>query len=434
MATLSAPIDHVIGDVTGLAIPAHTDALRGDGVAFLTRAFQAFGAMSADNRVDAITQWEDCPGGSTGAKLFLRVEYAREEPGLPQELFVKFSRDFHDERRDRQRGEMEGEARFAAISRLPGFPIEAPAACFADFDHASGTGLIVTERVQFGEGTIEPHRRKCLDHLHTPEPLPYYRATVTALARLAGAHKGGKLAPDIAERFPWDPVAGTADRMAGDAVWLSALLDHCHAFAASAPQLLPPELRSEEFHARMRRDALRIHALEEPIQRYLTGNPDLIALCHWNAHIDNCWFHRDADGALHCGLIDWGRVGQLTFGSVFWGGISAAHHDIWDHHLDELLTLFAQEYHHNGGPAITVDELTQHVTLHIALMGVSRVLDFPEIVLFRLPEAVNASGPRDPIFATSDPARNCLHVYISFLKFWHERDFGAALDRLEVQA
>jgi hypothetical protein len=428
---LTAACDHVIGDATGLAIPAHPAALLADGAEFLTRAFRAFGAMSADNRVIAITDVEHCPGGSTGAKLFLRARYARPEPGLPEELFVKFSRDFTDARRDLQRGEMEGEARFAAISRLPGFPIEAPAACFADFHHASGTGLIVTEQVKFGEGAIEPHRRKCLDHLHTPQPLPYYRAIVTALARLAGAHKAGRLAPDVADRFPWDPVAGTADRMRGDAEWLSAKLDHCRAFAAQAPQLLPPELRSDEFHARMRRDALRILALEAPIQRYLTGNPDLIALCHWNAHIDNCWFHRDEAGALHCGLIDWGRVGQLTFGSVFWGGISAAHHDIWDHHLDELLALFAHEYHRNGGPAISVAELTQHVTLHIALMGVARMLDFPEIVLFRLPAAVNASGPRDPLFQTSDPARNCLHVYTAFLKFWHQRDFSAALDRLE---
>ena len=30
----------------------------------------------------------------------------------------------------------------------------------------------------------------------------------------------------------------------------------------------------------------------------------MIALCHWNANIDNAWFWREPDGALRCGLID----------------------------------------------------------------------------------------------------------------------------------
>jgi hypothetical protein len=34
----------------------------------------------------------------------------------------------------------------------------------------------------------------------------------------------------------------------------------------------------------------------------------------------------------------------------------------------------------------------------------------------------------EPVAA--DPARNCLHVYTVFLKYWRRRDFGAHLDRL----
>src|SRR5262249_46323369 len=154
----------------------------------------------------------------------------------------------------------------------------------------------------------------------------------------------------------------------------------------------------------------------------LTGNRDLVALCHWNAHIDNCFFWRDAAGDLHSGLIDWGRVGQITFGSILWGGLSAAHHDIWDHHLDDLLTLFVEEYHAHGGPRVTREELEFHLTLHIATMGVARVLAFPEVILFRLPECVNAGGPQDEMFLPVDPARNSLHVYTVFLKFWLRQD------------
>jgi hypothetical protein len=427
---LPSPIDAFRGDYTGLEVPAHGDALRAAGAGFLTRAFHAFGALGPDNAVARIVSLEHCPGGSTGAKLFLTVAYARPEPGLDTELFVKFSRDFTDERRDRQRWEMQPEVPFARLTRQPGFPVRVPSAYFADYHGETGSGLVITERIGYGQGAIEPHRRKCLDHLTMAEPLPYYRQVVTALARLCAAHKAGSLAPDIDERFPFDPATGSADPIGYDAPALQAELDHCFGFAMRAPQLLPPEVRTPEFHARMARDAFRIREHEAVLQRYLTGNRDLVALCHWNAHIDNCFFWRDGQGALHSGLIDWGRVGQITFGAILWGGLSAAHHDIWDHHIDELLALFAAEYHAHGGPRVSKEELQFHLTLHMAAMGVARVLAFPEVILFRLPECVNAAGPLDEMFHAVDPARNSLHIYTVFLKFWLRQDFGATLDRL----
>lgn len=426
----TARFDFIRGDHTGLSFPSHVEAFREAGAEFLTQAFRAFGSIAPENAVARIVSLEHCPGGSTGAKLFMTVEYARPEPDLHTDLFVKFSRDFADERRDRQRWEMQPEVPFAVLCRRPGFPIRVPTPYFADYEAETGTGLLVTERIRYGEGGIEPHRRKCLDHLTMADPLPYYRQVVTALARLCAAHKSGSLAPDIDTRFPFDPVTGSADPIRYDEAGLQAELDFCFDFADRAPQLIPEELRTPEFHAQMARDAFRIRAHEAQIQRYLTGNRDLVALCHWNAHIDNCFFWRDAAEELHCGLIDWGRVGQITFGSILWGGLSAAHHDIWDHHIDDLLALFASEYHAHGGPLVTKEELEFHLTLHMADMGVARVLAFPEVILFRLPECVNASGPHDEMFLPVDPARNSLHIYIAFLKFWKRQDFGAALDRL----
>ncbi len=433
-------MDFFRGDGTGLAVPAHVAALRERGAEFLTAAFRAFGSIGADNAVVRIVDLVHCPGGSTGAKLFLTVEYARSQPDLHTELFVKFSRDFGDERRDRQRWEMQSEVPFAALTRRPDFPIRVPTAYFADFHAETGTGLMITERIAYGEGIIEPHRRKCLDHLTMDDPLPYYRQTMTALARLCAAHKSGSLAPDIDAQFPFDPAGASADPILYDEAGLRAELDICFDFAARAPQLLPAEVRSPEFQARIARDAFRIRQHETALQRYLTGNRDLVALCHWNAHIDNCFFWRDeaaAGGGLHCGLIDWGRVGQITFGAILWGALSAAHHDIWDRHIDDLLSLFASEYQAHGGPLVSKEDLEFHLTLHMATMGVARVLAFPETILFRLPECVKASGPLDPMFHAVDPARNMLHIYTVFLKFWLRQDFGAALDRLldrEAQA
>ena len=91
-----APIDFAPGEATGLAVPAHPEALRAAGAGFLTEAFRAFGSLPPDNAVARITRLEPCGGGSTGQKLFLSVEYERPDPGLHRELFVKFSRDFTD--------------------------------------------------------------------------------------------------------------------------------------------------------------------------------------------------------------------------------------------------------------------------------------------------------------------------------------------------
>ncbi|MEO7738594.1 MAG: hypothetical protein ABIS10_04765 [Novosphingobium sp.] len=426
-------IDHFTGDATGFVIPAHGDALREGGAAWLTHAFHAFGSLAPGNSVTRIVSLKSCPGGSTGAKFYLEVEYAHAEEGLHRYLFVKFSRDFADERRDdRGRWEMGPEARFAPLSRQPGFPIAVPCAWFADYHMASGTGLIITESVRYGEQGIEPHRRKCLDHLTLDDPLAYYRQVVIALARLAASHKSGRLAPDIDARFPFNPATDSADPIRYSEAELEAELEHCSAYARDCPQLLPEAVRGHEFMALLAQDAELIRRHEATIQRYLQGDPRMIALCHWNAHIDNCWFWRDGNGELHCGLIDWGRVGQITFGAALWGGLSAAHSDIWDHHLDELLVLFCEEYAANGGPAITVEELTFHLRLHLAVMGVARVLAFPETIRFRLPEIIHAAGPLDPMLepVAVDPARNSMHIYGVFLGFWRKYDVGGAVREL----
>lgn len=438
MASFPDKIDRFRGDATGLTIPAHAEAFRADGPKFLTQAFRAFGSLGPDNAVRRITRLEPCPGGSTGAKLFVAVEYERADPALHSELFVKFSRDFADPRRDWQRTEMKSEAPFMALSRLPGFPIAVPAAYFADYHDATGTGLVITEQVPYGRSGIEPHRRKCLDHLTMPEaeggPLPYYRAIVTTLARLAGAHKSGRLAPDIDAQFPLDPIAASADPIRYAPDELDAELARGVDFARRCPRLIPAELRSDAFIARMAQDAWAIRDREAQIQRYLTGNPDMIALCHWNAHIDNCFFWRDEAGRLQCGLIDWGRVGQITLGSALWGALSAAHHDIWDRHLPELLEVFVDEYAAQGGPRLTAAALQEHLTLHIAAMGVARVLAFPEIIAFRLPACADAAGPDDPVFepVAVDAARNCRQIYVNMLKYWQIQDFGKAVKCLSA--
>ncbi len=393
-------LENAIGDATGLAIPAHTKALREAGEDFLTDAFRAFGSLAADNRVTRITRFEPCPFGSTGEKLFLSVEYAREEPGLPRDLFVKFSRDFKDIFRDRRRGELEAEIRLAELSRSENFPIAVPRACFADFHAASGTGMIITGRIDFGEGGIEKMHAKCMDH-ELAEPLAHYRAIVTALARLAGAHKAGVLSPQVEELFPFDvDEVVRQDPIGLDAAGMRERVALYAEFSARYPQLLPAHIATPEF----------------------------IAFNHFNAHIDNAWFWRDAFGALQCGLLDWQRARQMNVAYALWGGLCGAGLDIWDHHLGELLTLFIHELQAHGGPKLDIAELTLNLNSYAAMIGLAGLINAPYIVLARLPEAATATGPLDPVFRRQESARSFLHIFTIFLSLWKAHDFGASLD------
>lgn len=423
-------VDFVHGDATGLVIPAHGDALRDAGAAFLTDAFRAFGFISDSNRVTCITRIEPCAAGNSGHKLFLSVEYAQQEPGLHSDLFVKFSRDFTDSFRDRRRYELEAEVHFAALSRLPHFPICVPAACFADFHRESGTGLLITQRIAFGRDNIEPLRAKCMDH-ELADPLAYYRAIVTTLARLAAAHKSGLLSPQVETFFPFDAtVAVAADPIPWNEQQLRERVARYAAFAQSHPQLLPARLATPQFIARLEREAVLFLRHETAIKRYLHANRDFIALCHYNANIDNAWFWRDSSGTLQCGLLDWGRVRQMNVAYGLWGGLCGASLDIWDKHFDELLALFVNELHAHGGPLLDRTELRLHLHLYVATMSLSMMMDAPALVLARLPEAGLARNQLDPIFHQHEFARSFLHVFTAFLNLWDRHDFGASLNQL----
>ena len=327
--------DFVRGDATGLAMPAHGEALRTAGEAFLTDALRTFGSISPQNRIARITRLESFRGGNSGEKILLDVEYREPQPGLRPELFVKFSRDFTDAFRDRRRHELEAEVRLAALSRSPAFPIPVPVAYFADFNRDfPGTGILITQRIAFGSGNIEPLHPKCRDH-ELSDPLDYYRSIVSTLARLAGAHKSGLLSPQLDAFFPFDAEKSAADDpIPWDERQLRERVARIGAFAGSFPQLLPAHVAAPAFIARLEHDAaVRFLRREARIKRFLHADCDFVALCHYNANIDNAWFWRDPSGALGCGLLDWGRARQMNVAYALWGSLCAASLELWDNRI-----------------------------------------------------------------------------------------------------
>lgn len=415
------------GDTTGVPMPATAEALRGGAAAFLTRAMHAYGSLAPDNAAVAVDRLEVFAGGNSGHKALIDVTYARDEPSLPHHLFAKFSRDFADPFRDRRRHELEGEVRLAALSRLPGFPVAVPRPVFADFEAASGTGMLVTERIAFGEGRIEPLHEKCRDHL-LPEPLKHYRALVSAQARLAAAQHRGDLSPQLEALFPYDRAAAEADLpIAYGADELRAKIAALAAFIDKHPQLFPASVTDPAFPARLEREALAILEREADVRRFLQSDPRLIAVCHWNTNIDNAWFWRDEAGALHCGLLDWGMVRPMNVTTGLWGGLSAGTTAFLDAELDALLDHYRAELAVHGGPDIPADVLARHFDLSLAITGLALMMDLPALIAARMPDIDCATGPLDPLLGRDRVVEGFVLVSTNFLNLWAKRGFGERL-------
>jgi len=417
----------VPGDTFGLQIPSHSDALRTKASTFLTDAFRASGVLDAENRVARITQFEECPGGSTGRKLFLCVAYEKPAPALHTDLFVKFSRDFDDAIRDRAKIQMESEVRFALLSRIPEFPIAVPTCLFADYHRESGTGVLITERLVFGADGIEPHHEKCLDY-ELPAPLEHYHALIRALARLAGTHKAGRFPESVSHAFPFDATKLTVSKRGpSSAAQIQNKVAAYREFAAKFPQLLPASVTSSAFLSQLAEQAPHLAAHELAIKHFLHGKPEFIALCHWNAQVDNAWFWRNAQGELECGLLDWGHASQMNVAMALAGCLMGAETELLNTHLDALLVLFATEFHGCGAPELDVPELKLHLLLYIAVSGLI-LLDAPVLIERRVPDLASVGSRFDRRISKSEHARTQLHMLTVFLNLWQTQDFGKALD------
>lgn len=414
-------IDWVRGDTTGLAFPAHPDALREAGTGFLTEALRAYGTLSDGDEVVAVDRFDEVSGGSTGRKAVLTVRYAREHAHAHTDLFAKFSRDFDDPIRDVGRTQMESETRFAELSRAAGFPIAVPATVFADFHHETGTGLMISDRIGFGTGAIEPQHHKCLDY-EMPDQAGHYRALLTAVARLAGTERSGRLPADLLAQFPVDLRAATVgEPPAYTAEQLERRLHRLVEFVRQHEGLFPANVRSPAFLSKLTAEAPELRRREADVFALLSADDDYLALCHWNANVDNAWFWRDGDGELRCGLMDWGCVSRMNVAMAVWGSLSGAETSLCDEHLDELLEMFCKEVLVSGGPALDPATIERHLVLYATLMGVTWLLDVPALIRKRLPDAGPHTTRTDPRIKSDEAVRAPLQMLTNVLNLWQTR-------------
>jgi hypothetical protein len=426
------PIDWVTGDYSGLKIPARREALLDGGVEFLTLALQSSGALSENNRVTQIIQLTECPGGSTGRKAFLSVRYESPSESLHESLFVKFSRDFDNKIRDRAKGQLEAEVRLALLSSDPAFPITVPQCYFADYHHESGTGILITQSISFGNNGIEPLYEKCLDY-EIPQAIDHYRAIIRALARLAGAHKSGALDSKVNQHFPLNLDSQAINQpIPYDQRQLQRRIDRFSEFAQQQPQLIPENIRRPEFIRQFSQDIPLLLQREKDIKRALSSKPHYIAMAHWNANIDNAWFWRNQHGALECGLMDWGNVAQMNLALALWGALSAAEIELWNRHFDELLNLFVEEYQLWGGPPLDSHELKHQVFLCVAVMGVAWLMDAPAMIRAEAPCLHGLEDRYHPTIRNNETARTQLQMLCNVLNLWQRHRFGDLFKNYKV--
>jgi hypothetical protein len=269
-----------------------------------------------------------------------------------------------------------------------------------------------------------------MDHT-IPNALEHYKAIVSALARLAAAQNAGRLSPVLERLFPFDAAVAAADLpITWDVRQMREKVAQIGALIARSPQLFTAAVTAPAFIARLERDALTVLRHEAELRRFLHADPRFVALTHWNGNIDNAWFWRDESGVLQCGLLDWGMVRQMNLAYGIWGGLSAADGAMLEAHLDELLILFARELAAHGGPELPLDLLALHFDLSLAVIGLALMMDLPMLIETRLPEAVGARGPHDPLLRCDSVVHGFLRVSSNFLDLWARRDFGASLDRM----
>jgi hypothetical protein len=412
----------VTGKCFGIPIPAEPEALMSAGSHFLTQAFRASAALAPENSVKSILGSQEFSAGGTGRKLLVTVEYEFPEPGLPDRLFIKFSRNFNNELWDRARSSMTSEVDFALLSRSPSFPVRVPFTLFADIDCESFTGLIISECISYGENGVERCYPKCMDY-SLPDPLAHYDAIVRGLASLSGAHREGKLGREFELKFPY--IRDSASSFYGSQVSAAKVAqraDRMFDFIDSYPNLFPNNVRTTSFRRQFERDIPDVLAASDRITEVLHGNPDFIAFAHWNANIDNCWFWREPDGLLNCGFLDWANAAQLNVAQSIAGSVGGAEQFIWDEHLDELLRAFIDKYS-LGGPRLDLDETRLHVLLSIA-SRLPYAMGAP-IALSREIDDISALESReDRRLAEHENARIQLHLTTTLLNVWETRALG----------
>lgn len=364
------------GNTYSMEFPHTFSQISKYGAAWLTRAFQASGAIGKDNAVEEIVELKPALGGGAGEKAFLTVRYTHELPGLHTRLFCKYPHEKdvnhkwfisgvirHDE------PEVRWAQRLAHKS-----PVPAPKTYFAEYSSASTNYILITERIEFASEELQPLNTapsavlqpnqvervydKFMDHQIGCSPVEYYMVLANSLGKLIGWYKSEEaIGAELNQNFPFTGAAFGATNMIDPKTGAHPMLPMLAKFADTCKCLFEPDVSTPAYQEQLANEIIDISKSLPSINAYLYSDPDYIGYAHPNANIDNAYWWRDEAGQLQCGLIDFGGYGCSSVTQILQSSLFSA--DIWVHekHTDELLQAFIDGCAAMGGPKYELDEL-----------------------------------------------------------------------------
>jgi len=379
------------GDYYGIEFPWTKEELLEMGPKWLTRAFQKSGVLTKDNAVTDVTM-KDVTGsvsGGAGMKFVMKVKYARDEPYLHKDLFVKLP---HDPNKGSDRyyvSVMWGHDRPESIFNIwlaPFVPFKVPKMYFADISATSTNFILITEQVKFGEkgkkdfgpGDIEPCYLKYADYDMIDGGPMYYLASCKALGLMAAYHKTGKLHPQINEMFPmpediWSIPHGVPPMDPGAKKQELAKIDQWIRFMSeTAAHVYPKEIVDKKWLEDLKNQISVIMDYSYEIHCYCSGADtpcpnNYVGFTHNNLQVDNAIFYHDDQNELKVGMLDWGAMGcGPLISSIVNGCISGAQVDVFVEKREDFIKACVDSYAENGGPSLDMERMVTACDLTVA--------------------------------------------------------------------
>jgi len=397
----------------GIKFPHSADLLLSSdyGAPWLTKAFQAAGTLSLDNRVKQILRTKPLNSGGAAAKLIVDVEYQTPMHDLHTRLFVKYPFPCEGKTRsDRMQisvNQQPGDVAEVDTYRVleAGLPFRIPKYYFADISNESTNYILITEFIPYGDAgknkadfapfEIEPAYRKYYDDEQFDNALEYYTTMTKLNATMAAWYKLGRLGDRnfLAQLFP--DLTKFGPTPLSDAEFKTKM-DHAEDFLTlRARQIFPDGLITDTNMVEWR----RILTTANQYRAFLGSVPgrreEYNAIMHINMNVDNTWWWRDEKNKLCMGALDWGGLCKSAVGLKLWWSYYGAEFHMLRDHLDDLLQIFADTYEQEGGPKIHAEELRRHIFFgaleqNIGLLGsvpqiyrVIRKEDWPQVTRYR---------------------------------------------------
>jgi hypothetical protein len=175
--------------------------------------------------------------------------------------------------------------------------------------------------------------------------------------------------------FPWPEKLGEEQR----AIKVEAAKGSATTLAehlAAAKRCYAPELTEDMLVEALVRCVEDSGAFENAITSYQNMFPDMIALQHVNCHPENCYFWRNGQDRLDCGMFDWGGAAPRNVISTMMGSITACEGEVMAEHEDGLMRCFRDEYYQECGIWLNLREMVRqwHLCLCVKLLVVARAI------------------------------------------------------------